>query len=51
MLRNIFLLQGKMIPLNDIWIAAHIIETGSNFITYDTHFKQITGLRIWEELQ
>jgi hypothetical protein len=21
--------KGKMIPLNDIWIAAHAIETGS----------------------
>jgi tRNA(fMet)-specific endonuclease VapC len=41
---------GKMIPLNDIWIAAHSIETGSKLITYDRHFKNISGLRIWEEL-
>lgn len=41
--------KGKMIPLNDIWIAAHTIETGSKLITYDSHFKQINGLRIWEE--
>jgi tRNA(fMet)-specific endonuclease VapC len=43
--------KGKMIPLNDIWIAAHSIETGSKLITYDKHFKNISGLRIWEELK
>ena len=42
--------KGKMIPLNDIWIAAHTIETGSKLVTYDSHFENITGLRIWEEL-
>jgi tRNA(fMet)-specific endonuclease VapC len=41
---------GKMILLNDIWIAAHSIEMGSKLITYDRHFKNISGLRIWEEL-
>jgi len=43
--------KGKMIPLNDIWIAAHTIETGSKLITFDSHFKEINGLRIWEELK
>jgi len=43
--------RGKMIPLNDIWIAAHTIETGSKLITFDSHFRQIPGLRIWEELK
>ena len=42
---------GKMMPLNDIWIAAHAIETGSKLITFDVHFKKISGLRIWEELK
>ena len=42
--------KGKMIPLNDIWIAAHTIETGSKLITYDSHFKHISGLRICSEL-
>lgn len=42
--------KDKMIPLNDIWIAAHSIETGSKLVTYDKHFKSISGLRIWEEL-
>jgi len=40
--------KGKMIPLNDIWIAAHALETGSKLVTYDTHFSDITGLRLWD---
>jgi len=42
--------HGKMIPINDIWIASHAIETGSKLITYDAHFRHIPGLRIWEGL-
>lgn len=42
--------KGKMIPLNDIWIAAHAVETGAKLISYDAHFKNISGLRLWEEL-
>jgi tRNA(fMet)-specific endonuclease VapC len=43
--------KGKMIPLNDIWIASQAIETGAKLISYDAHFKNISGLRLWEELQ
>jgi len=43
--------RGKMIPMNDIWIAAHTVETGAKLITYDSHFKLIPGLRVWEELK
>ncbi|HCX95608.1 MAG TPA: twitching motility protein PilT [Spirochaetaceae bacterium] len=42
--------KGRMIPLNDIWIAAHAIQYGSKLITYDEHFKNIDGVRIWEYL-
>jgi len=42
--------KGKMIPINDIWIAAQAIETGAKLITFDEHFNNISGLRIWEEL-
>lgn len=42
--------KGKMIPLNDIWIAAHAIETGAKLVTHDAHFKNISGLRLWDEL-
>jgi tRNA(fMet)-specific endonuclease VapC len=39
---------GKPIPLNDVWIAAHALETGSVLVTYDSHFRVVPGLRIWE---
>lgn len=39
---------GTPIPINDVWIAAHSIETGSNIITFDSHFKKIAGLRVWD---
>jgi tRNA(fMet)-specific endonuclease VapC len=38
---------GTPVPINDVWIAAHGIETGSTVITYDRHFKKIAGLRLW----
>jgi len=41
---------GQTIPLNDVWIAAHALETGSVLVTYDTHFKIVPGLRTWEGL-
>jgi tRNA(fMet)-specific endonuclease VapC len=41
---------GQPIPLNDIWIAAQALETGSVLVTYDTHFALVPGLRIWDEL-
>jgi tRNA(fMet)-specific endonuclease VapC len=39
--------NGTPIPLNDIWIAAQALETGSMLVTFDLHFEQIPGLRIW----
>lgn len=41
---------GQPIPLNDVWIAAHALETGSVLVTCDTHFKIVPGLRTWEGL-
>jgi tRNA(fMet)-specific endonuclease VapC len=38
---------GTPLPINDVWIAAHALETGSVLITYDAHFQEITGLRRW----
>ena len=40
--------QGTPIPINDLWIAAQTIETGSVLVTLDQHFKQVPGLRIWD---
>ena len=42
--------QGTPIPINDVWIAAHVLETGAVLVTYDRHFKQVAGLRLWDEL-
>jgi tRNA(fMet)-specific endonuclease VapC len=39
--------SGSPLPINDVWIAAHALETGSGLITYDSHFQKITGLRRW----
>jgi len=40
--------EGTPIPLNDVWIAAHALETGSILISYDTHFARVPGLRLWD---
>ena len=42
--------SGKPIPINDVWIAAHDLETGSILVTYDDHFALIPGLRLWPEI-
>jgi tRNA(fMet)-specific endonuclease VapC len=36
---------GNPIPINDIWIAAHALETGSMLVTFDSHFEHVPGLR------
>jgi tRNA(fMet)-specific endonuclease VapC len=41
---------GTPLPINDVWIAAHGIETGSVLISYDGYFKKISNLQTWKEL-
>ncbi|MEA2166012.1 MAG: tRNA(fMet)-specific endonuclease VapC [Thermoanaerobaculia bacterium] len=36
--------KGRPIPSNDIWIAAHAMESGSELLTHDQHFKEVDGL-------
>lgn len=36
--------QGRPIPINDIWIAAHALEIGADLISSDPHFERIEGL-------
>ncbi len=36
--------KGRPIPTNDIWIAAHAMETGSDLISFDEHFEHVDGL-------
>ena len=43
--------SGKPIPINDVWIASHAVETGSILITYDEHFKTIPGIRLWDKIK
>mgnify|MGYP001083205680 CR=1 FL=1 len=42
--------SGTPIPVNDVWIAAHALETGSILVTYDDQFAVIPGLRLWDEI-
>jgi tRNA(fMet)-specific endonuclease VapC len=37
---------GTPIPTNDIWIAAHAMETGAQLVTFDRHFELVPGLRV-----
>ena len=48
LLKNSLSKVGTPIPINDVWIAAHAIETGSSVITFDIHFKKVAGLRLWD---
>jgi tRNA(fMet)-specific endonuclease VapC len=43
--------KGKMLPINDIWLGAHTVESGAKLVTYDRHFKEFDGLRIWDDLE
>jgi tRNA(fMet)-specific endonuclease VapC len=36
--------KGTPIPTNDIWIAAHAMETGATLVSEDRHFKEVDGL-------
>ena len=47
MVKNFLQEAGTPIPINDVWIAAHTLETGSLIITHDKHFNLVPGLRVW----
>ncbi len=49
-IKNTLKRAGTPLPLNDVWIAAHAVETGSVVVTFDSHFRQIPGLRLWEHM-
>lgn len=36
--------KGKPIPQNDVWIAAHALETGAELVSEDSHFQLVPGL-------
>ena len=33
--------KGQPIPTNDVWIAAHAMETGADLVSADSHFGHI----------
>jgi tRNA(fMet)-specific endonuclease VapC len=37
--------KGRPIPTNDIWIAAHAMESGADLISADPHFSHVEGLQ------
>ena len=37
--------KGRPIPTNDVWIAAHAMETGADLVSDDSHFEHVDGLR------
>ncbi len=41
---------GNPIPINDIWLAAHALEYGAVLVSYDKHFFNIPGLRLWQNI-
>ncbi len=49
-IKNALKKAGNPIPINDVWIAAHAVETGSVLITYDRHFRKVAGLRLWDQI-
>ncbi len=38
---------GTPVPINDVWLAAQTVETGSVMVTLDAHFRRVPGLRLW----
>ena len=36
--------KGKPIPQNDIWIAAHALESGTDLLSFDGHFDHVDVL-------
>ena len=38
--------KGSPIPTNDVWIAAHAMETGADLVSADSHFEHVDGI-VW----
>ena len=36
--------KGRPIPTNDVWIAAHALETGADLVSADGHFEHVDGI-------
>ena len=33
--------KGRPLPTNDIWIAAHAMESGADLVSFDVHFEVV----------
>jgi tRNA(fMet)-specific endonuclease VapC len=40
--------KGRPLPTNDIWVAAHAMESGAELLSFDRHFAEVDGLA-WAE--
>ena len=38
--------KGRLIPTNDVWIAARAMETGADLVSADAHFEHVDGI-VW----
>ena len=38
--------KGKMIPVNDIWVAASAMKNGLALFTHDEHFESVEGIML-----
>ena len=36
--------KGRPLPTNDIWIAAHAMESGAELLSFDRHFDEVEGI-------
>ena len=43
--------QGRVLPAQDILIAAHALQTNALVLTHDAHFQEIPGLRVSDSLE
>jgi tRNA(fMet)-specific endonuclease VapC len=41
--------KGRPLPTNDVWVAAHTMESGAELLSFDEHFAAVDGL-IWTRL-
>ena len=42
--------KGRLIPTNDVWIAAHVLETGAELVSADGHFEYVDGI-VWTRVK
>ncbi len=38
--------KGRPLPTNDVWVAAHAMETGADLVSGDSHFEHVDGI-VW----